>query len=255
MSPFLLYVILPLTIAIAAIILRFWLRASGLAGVQVTDGELLQRIRALATQADVKLRGLYIAPEGPSGNLTTLATSNRSVLVSGRLLRELPRPEVEALITRQLAHLHFRHANRLALLACVFVAVAFFRFTRFADADQLARQSGLLNAGALVFFLVAALWSLLRQRAEFEQKADLFAARICGQQVLISALTKLERLSGFGESETAPHAIGRTPLDKRITAIRAKSTWQPDYSQAPAPPAAGTFSVTGLQSGPLVTPY
>src|SRR5262249_41408205 len=126
--PTILLLMLPLFGALAALAMRMWLRATGQAGVKVQEGELRDRVLALAAQAGVKLRGVYVAPEGPWQNLSAFAMGNRSVMLAGRLLRELTRQEVEAVSAREIAHLHFGHGNKMILMGAAIVAIAFLRF-------------------------------------------------------------------------------------------------------------------------------
>src|SRR5262249_11865232 len=101
--PFVRLLMLPFFAVPAWVVIRMWLRGTGRAGVTVPDGELRERVIVLGRQASVKVRGLYVTPEGPTRNLPALAMGNRSVMLAARLIRELSRDEVEAVAARQIA--------------------------------------------------------------------------------------------------------------------------------------------------------
>lgn len=199
--------ILPLLLAVAGLDAwtRGWLRAAvglwGGAGVvfllasrrrmralrlephALTEGELRDRIFALAARAGVSLKQIYLLPALKVRLANALAAVGNIVLLTDYLLENLSRREVDAVVAHELAHLKRRHPLLLVVVAAALIMVPMMWGP--------AWRGVAVPLGPLLAILVV----LLASR-RFERSADVLAARLTGDpEALITALVKLASLN------------------------------------------------------------
>jgi STE24 endopeptidase len=162
-----------------------------LAPYAVATGDLRDRVFCLANRAGIRLRQLYILPSGKTLRANACAMLGGKVEVADRLLANLSKREVDAVLAHELAHLQNGHTAAL-LLTFVAVTLAQF-FLPGLLTDWLPTWSWwpsfvVLAVGTpLVFYFVS---------RRVEKRCDSFAAGLTEDpEALITALVKLNRLN------------------------------------------------------------
>ena len=195
--------------------------AKWMMGVKVIDpqtthgieGDLLQRVHALARQAGIKVMpevGIYEADE--LNAFATGPTQNRSlVAVSSGLLRSMNRQELEGVLAHEIAHIANGDMVTMTLIQGVvnafvmFIArVLGFFASQFVDEDKRSIvQFGVVLAaeillGILGMIVVA---SFSRRR---EYRADEGGAKLAGSSSMIAALERLKVNFALPATEDQP---------------------------------------------------
>lgn len=158
-------------------------RALGFTPHAVTQGELRDRLFALAASAGVSLQQLYVLPMKRMRMANAFAVQNRVVMITDVLLEQLSRAEVDAIMAHEIGHLRHRHPEKLTwarLLPIIPVTLALV----LGGGNWLAAAVGML-IGTLAL-------SALSRR--FERTADREVLRLGADgEALITGLVKLAR--------------------------------------------------------------
>jgi Zn-dependent protease with chaperone function len=91
-----------------------------------------------------------------------MTTGDRSLLLAQPIIDRLSRPEVDAIVAHELAHLHLKHRSKAILLL---LAAAFLVFT---IESQIPREQGL----AVLLVLMAGLLAAVVLVNAFRRQAD-----------------------------------------------------------------------------------
>lgn len=153
--------------AVVCALFQFWFlhnlfRALRIGGSKVAEGELRDRVFALADQAKIKLVRFCVIPEGAWKSVHSMTTGDRSLLLAQPIIDRLSRPEVDAIVAHELAHLHLKHRSKAILLL---LAAAFLVFT---IESQIPREQGL----AVLLVLMAGLLAAVVLVNAFRRQAD-----------------------------------------------------------------------------------
>ncbi len=182
--------------AILCAVLQFWflhnlLHALRIGGLKVAEGELRERVFALAAKANAPLRRFCIIPEGAWKSVHALTTGDRSLLIAQPVIDQLSRPEVDAVIAHELAHMRLKH-RAWAIVQVIACAVVVFLLE-----SRIPREQGLVVILVLMAGLLAGIVSVnfFRRRADYA--ADRLAVKLIGMpEPLITAILRLDRLRG-----------------------------------------------------------
>ncbi len=199
------------------------------------EGELYERVRAMAAQAKItSLRGVYLIYRDKCPVLNALAAHKMQVMFTENLLNALTRREVDAIVGHELSHLVRNHPKILHrtrglcmvlgwILGVIFVIVMvivvtllgfYWHATAWICATVLAMMPG-MALGYLLF---------LSYSRRFELEADAGAAALTEDpEAMISGLVKLTRLNYM------PMKWGGTWAARFIT---HPSTWERGYHLA-----------------------
>ena len=194
---------------------------------------LYRMTERLARRADVAVPALYLIRSDEPNALSVGGAGQGAVAVTSGLLRLLNRPETEAVLAHEIAHLRHDDVRRMELASGAALAVVtLIRVSLWLTViwlilfgSSLARSLGhiaLLASLALVVpILVGWLQAALSQTREFA--ADETAAKLTGQpRALASALIKLKRrqhwlLGIFMGRRTAPNPLAtHPPTEERV---------------------------------------
>jgi Zn-dependent protease with chaperone function len=179
----------------------------------VTRGELRDRIFELARRAGVKLKQIYVLPEGSAQLSNAFARSDNAVILTGSLLRHLSKREVDAIMGHEIGHLKERHPHRKGIITLVTLVVANFIAGALSSMIDMHRwmpaMFSFVIAGSTVF-----LHFLSRGK---ERHADAIGINLTGDpEAFISGLAKISRLNlmpmhegGAVEFGTHPKTLGR----------------------------------------------
>lgn len=162
----------------------------------LTMGELRDRVFGLAELAGVKLQQLYVLPAGKGRLANAFARQGNSILLTDYLLKNLSKPEVDAVIAHELGHLRKKHPDRLATLMIlglvgaiflgVFLTILLEKLTSWEPPIHLV-----LTLSILSFYLVFYFTS-----RRFEHEADAEAvALVNNPEAMITGLVKLMHLN------------------------------------------------------------
>jgi Zn-dependent protease with chaperone function len=207
--------------AILCAVLQFWflhnlLHALRIGGLKVAEGELRERVFALAAKANARLLRFCVIPEGAWKSVHVLTTGDRSLLIAQPVIDQLSRAEVDAIIAHELAHMRLRH-RAWAILQVVACAVAvFFVETR------IPREQGLIVILVLMTGLLAGIVWINSYRRQADYSADQFAVKLIeNPESLITAILRLDRLRGCPLYWSLPEELlfGHTSAVGRVNAI------------------------------------
>ncbi len=174
---------------------------------------LVDMVERLATRAGLPAPRVYVCPqEAPNAFATGRNPRNSAVAITIGMLRDFPRPEIEAVMAHELAHI--RHRDVLtATIAAVMAGVISYAgymlmFMGGGGNRDGEHQSPFAAVGAIVAVLLAPIAALLIQSAISRQRefaADHYAGELCGNPLqLASALARLERRNEAIPTETNP---------------------------------------------------
>ncbi len=205
-------------------LLRLQLQASGIAPHAVTAGPLRDRLFALAAQAGVRLRQLYVVPMARGRMANAFAVRGNVVVLTDYLLEHLSRREVDAVMAHEITHLQRRHPLLLLLtLMGVWVGIA----------ELVMLLGGWALGGGLGLVVSIALFGLVSRR--FERQADAGAVALTGDpEALITGLAHLTRLNtmplhwGRWDESMLTHPSTR----RRALAIAARAGLPPGRIEA-----------------------
>lgn len=110
-------VVLLLTAYISHVVcLRAKIRVSRSAPEALTTGELRDRIFALAKQASVNIKQVFVVGVGRAQVANAYATGTQIVMFTDYLLKRLTKREVDAIAGHELSHLRHGHPKKLSLM-------------------------------------------------------------------------------------------------------------------------------------------
>lgn len=156
------------------------------------DGELRQRILALADQVGLKTGGIYTMDGSKRSThsnayFTGVGKSKRIVLFD-TLLKQMTLEQGLAVLAHEMGHYKMKHVRRMLVFQSIFLLLGLYFLSLLVDYEPLFRAFGLerpSNYGALVLlsllsgpatFYLTPLLNLLSRKHEYE--ADRFAARV-----------------------------------------------------------------------------
>jgi Zn-dependent protease with chaperone function len=190
--------------------LRLQTRATGQRPHALLEGDLRDRVFALAEKAGVKVKQVYVLLTGPGREANAAAVLGDQVVLTDHLLAQLSKREVDAIVAHELAHLQGRHPRALLfhlglsllafLLVPALVALAVFLLPRAFDGwewdeDRVRWLRWLPVLLPLLLLTGLAAVRTFRQR-RFERAADAGAVALTGDaEALITALARLARLN------------------------------------------------------------
>ena len=163
------------TYAFAPSLLRRVWRSSPL-----EEGELMQKIRAVADRHNLSFRGVTVWHAGPSfcnAAAAGLLPRRQEIFVSEALLNMLDADEMEAVAAHEIGHLKRGHLWLYLLFSLSYAAVSMLLFAAISSyAPELleTRFSMTIMAAALFFLYFALLLGFVSR--QFERQADQFAA-------------------------------------------------------------------------------
>jgi Zn-dependent protease with chaperone function len=174
-------------------LLKLWQRFQNLSRYELPAGELREQILALARQAGVSLKQIYLLPASEGRLASPLMSRQGRLLLSDYLLRLLPKRELNAVLARELSHVK-RHHPAFMLGATV---VALPLIYRFSNLPVIAGQLPWAVRGPLLVWLTPLFLYLLWRR--FERDAEAAAVAITGDSdAMLSALPKIAQCNLIG---------------------------------------------------------
>jgi STE24 endopeptidase len=102
-----------LAVASRLILMQLVMRSQDLTAQSLTMGELRDRIFALAKPTGVKLNQVYVLPNRRNKMVNAFAMQGGNVVFTQFLLERLTKPEVDAVVAHELAHLQYKHHRSL----------------------------------------------------------------------------------------------------------------------------------------------
>lgn len=111
--------LMAVAIVVALVCLNRVQATQGIQPEAITHGVFRERVFALARDAGVELKGLYLLPNDKSRLANAMAATGRNVYISERLMENLSKPEMDAIVAHELAHLKAKHPARLLWLPLV----------------------------------------------------------------------------------------------------------------------------------------
>lgn len=191
-------------------------RGGGVKRVKVTQGELFDRVQAIARQTGVSGVSVHrvVVITTPSNAAAAFAQRTGAILLTDRLLRVLSRRETDAVIAHEAAHLRRNQRFVLSLLplsAGLAVLIA-------------NLWPNLKTTAPFWPILTVLLWRALRRRMEYDADATAIHATR-DPESLISALTRISRASELPLhwGNLAGIFIGHPPMTARFRAIGRRS--------------------------------
>lgn len=164
------------------------LKAADMTMQAVTVGDLRDRIFALAKPAGVTLKQVYILPMKRGRMANAFAVSGGNVLLTDYLLQHLDRQEVDAIMAHELAHLQYKHPQKLQQIFLVALVITII------VAQTL--QSWVSWFPAIPLSVILTLLVFYGYSRRFEHEADIQAVLLTGNPAaMITGLVKLARLN------------------------------------------------------------
>jgi Zn-dependent protease with chaperone function len=203
---------------------RFAARSHGITLLALTAGALRDRAFELAGKAGVKLRQLYVIPEGRGLLVNAFAVAGDNVLLSERLIRQLTRREVDAIVAHELGHIGAKHLKRMK--GCLMPAIMVVVVTGVMTSTYLTGLYKRFDVDrwwwpmvALPIFAVIILATFRSRR--WERTADAASAKLTGDpEAMITGLAKIARLTltplewGRAEARFITHPSMRARFDR-----------------------------------------
>jgi STE24 endopeptidase len=168
------------------------------------EGELKQRLVAVAAKAGVKIGGIYVIEFSSKTSLANAAVMGlghtKRIVISDTLIEAYTPEEIDMVMAHELAHQHHRDVWRLfgfqAVVFQGFFWLASWLFATLAETQDYVNQIDPAAMPLLLFsFFVAGAFSLPLMSwfsRRLEAAADAFALKLTGNpEVFISAMTKL----------------------------------------------------------------
>jgi Zn-dependent protease with chaperone function len=180
----------------------------------LTSGDLRNRIFELAQRAGVLLKQIYVLPEERAQLSNAFARSDESVMITGSLLKNLSRREVDAIMAHEIGHLQAKHPKQTSVIMLVSVLIVHLVGTMFTLVMRLTTAGSFVFAASIVIGSLIVFFVSRRN----ERQADAIGISLTGDpEAFISGLAKLSRLnlmplhaSGLAESlETHPSTMKR----------------------------------------------
>lgn len=170
-----------------------WARAADLLPVALTVGELRDRVFALAENAGVAVKQLYVLPVSRSRMVNAAAAQGNLVLLTDYLIRSMSRREVDTVVAHELTHLKRRDPRGIRLVGILTVLVAGgVRYWLNESHPETAPYDPLI-AVACLGLIPPVIYGYSRF---CERRADLGAVTLTGDpEAYITALARLTRLN------------------------------------------------------------
>jgi len=173
----------------------------------IEDGELKDKITALANKTDVKLKGIYIVNESKrSTRLNAFAAGfgkTKTIGLFDNLLKKFTDEEILAILAHEIGHEKKRHIIKGFPLDMfyniVVVAFAYFIVTNPYVSMAFGFEGANLAFGIYALFILFEPFNLIFKIPEnalsrkFEYEADAFECEHAGKEASISAIKKLYR--------------------------------------------------------------
>jgi Zn-dependent protease with chaperone function len=207
---------------ILLILRRAWIRGRARSRVvQMSGGELKERVSALAAKAGWRQVRLYISFSARSEVANAFALPGRSIFLTGPLVRSLSKREVDAVAAHELSH--FRHSNR-GVWAPLFLAMIL--------CETPARDLLLFWPGGLFVAMllpIAVFFVSLHGTRKREFAADAGAVALTGDpRAMISSLARIARNNGPMQMNAMAEWFSSHPTTpKRIRALAAAARLDP----------------------------
>ncbi len=203
-------------------------RRRGLELQALTQGELRDRIVALAASAGVPVRSLYVVPMRRMRVANAFAVRRDVVVLSDWLVEHLDRRELDAVVAHELGHLKHHHTRWLTL-AVVGGAAAGMAVTW--------HHAAWTYPAALATSLMVMRFVSRR----FEPVADREAVAITGDpEALCTALVRISRLNHVPVrwGRAAEQVLTHPSTERRVRAIGVRAGFSPERIEAllAAPP-------------------
>jgi Zn-dependent protease with chaperone function len=188
-SPRIGVVLIVVGIVVTKITSRNFVRAYGIELHALTSGELRDRAFAIARAAGVSLNQLYVLPAERMRMANAFAHAAKNVYLTDYLVQNLDKPEVDAIIGHEIAHLEKKHVSRRT--AFTVLGIIGFGFA-----------SGLVSVwipqsvpkGPIFYAILLLILLIVSRRNEFA--ADAEGAKLSGSaEAMITALTRITRLN------------------------------------------------------------
>ena len=202
-----------LSLLSAVFFIRLLGKSLRLSMYSVTRGELRDRIFELAARAGVKLKQIYVLPEGKAQLSNAFARSDNAVMLTASLLRHLSKREVDAIMGHEIGHLKEKHPQRKRTITVVTLILANIVASSLSSLIDLQRW-----APAMFSFAFAGSTFVLRFLSRSnERHADAIGIGLTGDpEAFISGLAKISKLNlmpmldgGAIEFGTHPQTLGR----------------------------------------------
>jgi Zn-dependent protease with chaperone function len=184
--------VVALAIVCWALFARLASKAFNLSAYAVTSGELRERFFALAERAGVRLRQIYVLPEGQGQMSNAFARSDNAVMLTASLLRHLSRREVDAIMAHEIGHLKEKHPQTAGRVTIITIVVANFVAASAASAIDLQRWTPAIFSLSIA---AAMLVTHFFKRGN-ERHADAIAVNLTGDpEAFITGLARISRLN------------------------------------------------------------
>ena len=219
--------------------LLFWLRGRTLEAFRLTRGKFVYGVKILSRKTKVfssQDPPVYVIPDQDFARICP--RMGRGIVLPRRLLDQLTRQEIDALVARQLClqSKQFRYPAIWILLVCNVVVVSIAQWL----------QAAQLFAFLLYLSLLAVeLFALSRSLPRMLFQTDLRAIQLTGDaEAFFSALGGLSRFTGVPPSEPMLLRIGRATgiSPERIKELLAEHETKPEDCY----PTTGSYMDTGL---------
>jgi STE24 endopeptidase len=187
------------------------------------ESPLIAPLGQMANRANVTLGRVDVWRTGAmrmaNAAVTGIWGGHRRVFVTDSLLRELPVPELLAVLAHEMGHVHFRHLliNFLLAISTGMVSIWFIWLVADFVSSELILTLGIF--GLQIGYILVVFSFFLRR---FEHQADLYAAHIVGRPDWIcNALLRLAHVNGTPMTKSS---ITHPSIHSRIDRIR----WEVD---------------------------
>jgi len=207
----------------------------------IEDGELKDKITALASKTDVKLKGIYVVNESKrSTRINAFASGfgkTKTIGLFDNLLEKLTHEEALAILAHEIGHekkLHIIKAFPLDILYnIVIVALAYFIVANPYVSMAFGFEGANLAFGAYALFILFEPLDLILKIPEnalsrkHEYEADAFEREHAGKEVSISAIKKIYR-EELGNLTPHPFVVKlyhtHPTASQRVAAFESKYT-------------------------------
>ncbi len=183
------------------------------------DCPLIAPLVQMANRAEVTLGRLDVWCTGAmrmaNAAVTGIWGGNRRVFITDSLLKELPVPELLAVLAHEMGHVHFRHLliNFLLAISTGMVSIWFIWLVADVVSSELILTLGIF--GLQIGYILIVFSFFLRR---FEHQADLYAAHILGRpDWLCNALLRLAQINGTPMTKSS---LTHPSIHDRIHRIR-----------------------------------
>lgn len=164
-------------------------RSVGMDPQALTTGELRDRAFTLASKARVDLNQVYVLPMQRMRMANAFAHSKQNVLLTDYLLKNLSKPEVDAVVAHEITHLQKKHSQLRGIL--FIVGIAIFSWGSISLDSYLPER---FPTGPVFLLPVLLVLYFVSRRNEFT--ADAGSAKLTGDpESMMTSLIKISRLN------------------------------------------------------------